>query len=365
MSHLSLFVPDLEGGGAEKMMVHLANEMSSLVDRVDLVVGRKRGPYLSLVSSEVNVVDIDVAISNPWIIVKLASYLRRTRPDAVLSAMTYPNVAVIAARRMTSVGVRVVISERVVMGVQASRAGSLRERIKPHAASAVYRQADSIVAISNGVAENLSAITGINISNIETIYNPVLSPELRGSFSVPEHPFYQERRVPVILTAGRLVSQKDHATLLSAFALLQESIESRLVILGQGPLREALLRQAQELGIEKRVSMPGYSESPYSYMAHSDLFVLSSAWEGFGNVLVEAMACGCPVISTDCPSGPSEILEEGRYGLLVQPGDAGEMARAMEETLRKPLASATLKSRAACFDSSKIARQYLRQLLPS
>lgn len=365
MMRLALFVPDLCGGGAEKMMVHLANEFSRSFESVDLVVAKKQGPYLTLVNDSVRLVDLGVSFTNPWVLVKLAAYMHREHPTAVLSAMTYPNIAIILARMLSAAKARIVISERVAMGVQASSSRTLKEKLKPLLAKYIYGRADQIVAISNGVADNLAETVGLKREDITTIYNPVVTPLLHRHYPIPDHPYFDDGGPPVILAAGRLVPQKDFKTLLRAFGLLLEITDARLIILGEGWLRKELLELAEHLGVKEHVSLPGYSENPYAYMTHAGLFVLSSVWEGFGNVLVEAMACGCPVVSTNCPSGPAEILEDGRFGLLVPPGNAPELASAMVSTLKKPLDRETLQARAGNFNADKIAVEYLGCMRPN
>jgi glycosyltransferase involved in cell wall biosynthesis len=207
-------------------------------------------------------------------------------------------------------------------------------------------------------------------AKVKVIYNPTVTPEIFRKATEPvQHPWFVDNRVPIILAAGRLHRQKDFPTLLRAFSLLRQNRPCRLVILGDGKKRrrKALRQLAKQLGIEKDVSLPGFVENPFAYMARANLFVLSSAWEGFGNVIVEALACGCPVVSTDCRSGPREILDNGRYGRLVPVGDPEALARAMLEALDdpdNPCDRETRIQRAMEFSVDKIVDEYLKVLLP-
>jgi len=233
--------------------------------------------------------------------------------------------------------------------------------------SRLYPQAHNIVAVSQGVAEDLSTLIQLSPDRVTVIYNPVITPNLLEQALAPlTHPWFEREQPPVILGAGRLSLQKDFPTLLRAFALVRQHRPARLVILGEGEERANLERLAIELGIQNDVSMPGFVDNPFAFMAKASVFVLSSAWEGFGNVLVEALACGCPVVATDCRSGPREILDNGRYGRLVPVGDHEALAKAILETLDNPDFPAdrqTRIQRAMEFSVDAAVDKYLKVLL--
>ncbi len=229
-----------------------------------------------------------------------------------------------------------------------------------------YQSADAIVAISDGVAEDLSARSGIPRAHMTTIYNPVVDAELLEQAQEPiDHPWFGEDQPPVVLGVGRLHPQKDFPTLIAAFKRLRETRPARLVILGKAdriPVRsrrDELEQLARRLDVADDVSMPGFTSNPFAFMSKADVFVLSSAYEGLGNVLIEAMACGCPVVSTDCPSGPREILEDGRYGPLVGVADAEGLAEAIGRVLDRPTDKEKLQSRAKMFTVERATRKYL------
>jgi glycosyltransferase involved in cell wall biosynthesis len=226
----------------------------------------------------------------------------------------------------------------------------------------LYPRADAIVCVSAGVAEDLRRYLTLPAGRITIIHNPIQI--LAEEPSARLHPWLGDRGQPVILGAGRLSRQKDFMTLLHAFALLSDLPAHRLMIIGEGPERAHLEREAVRLGIAERVTLPGFVTNPRACMAASSLFVLSSAWEGFGNVLVEAMAVGTPVVSTDCPSGPREILQDGALGPLVPVGDAPALARAIRQALLDPVPAERLRARADDFAPERVVVPYLAVLLP-
>lgn len=215
--------------------------------------------------------------------------------------------------------------------------GELKHRLVHRTAKYVYPYADEIVAVSDGVGEDLLKMTNASPEQITTIYNPSVTEDLLEKRTEPvDHPWFDEdEEIPVILGVGELSEQKDFETLIRAFDRVVDNQQARLVILGEGPRREKLETLIAELGLGDVVSMPGFVDNPYAYMAKTDVFVLSSRWEGCPNVLVEAMACGAPVVSTDCPSGPEEILKDGKHGLLLSVGDEEQMARCVINVLSR------------------------------
>ena len=330
---IAIFIRSFHGGGAEKVMLYLAKNFVELGLKVDLLLPRAEGQYLEQLPSEVKLVDLE----SQWIpasLPKLVSYLRKQRPTALLAALHYPAEIAILAKHIAKVNTRVIVSERNTLSVEAKNIKQLSVRMTPLAAKLFYPWADGIIAVSQGVAKDLAKVTSIPLENIQVIYNPAFSSELpiKSKESV-EHPWLQSGESPVILGVGRLYPQKDFSTLIRAFAKVRQISSARLMILGIGPQEQELKALIKELDLEKSVAMPGFVQNPYAYMAKAAVFVLSSAWEGFGNVLVEAMAVGTPVISTNCPSGPAEILANGKYGYLTPVGDDAAMAEAIFKVL--------------------------------
>ena len=304
----------------------------------------------------------------------LIRYLQREQPHVLLSAMTHVNLMALWARRLARVATRVVVSEHITQ-TQAMKEDPKRRRwhwrfLLP-VVQRTYLWADAIVAVSDGVADELSLITNIPRKCVTTIYNPIVTPELQHQAQIPlEHPWFTTGAPPVVLGAGRLRMQKDFPTLIRAFARARSVRKMRLMILGGGKderkdaqYKAQLLALADQLGVADDVALPGFVANPFAYLARASVFVLSSAWEGFGNVIVEALACGCPVVSTDCPSGPAEILENGKYGLLVPVGDDAALADAILAVLSTPSDRDRLRARSAIFSADYVAEQYLQVLL--
>jgi len=392
--HLALFVRSLgaAGGGAERNLLNLAGEWARRGHRVDLVLGRAEGHFADAVPEGVRTLAFGVrtplpvwraalrdprtaavlwpALANlhpPWVlgcVPSLAAYLRRERPRALLSALNYSNLAAIWARDLAGVPTRLVVSERNTLSVRAARERRRRLRVLPRLVRALYPRADAILAVSDGVADDLARLTGIPRERITTTGNPVVTEDLARRAAAPlEHPWLAPGAPPVVLGAGKLKPQKDFATLLRAFARLRTRRAARLVILGEGPERARLTALARDLGVADDVALPGFVAEPFPWLARAAVFALSSAWEGLPGVLVQALACGTPVVSTDCPSGPREILEDGRLGPLVPVGDADALAAALERTLEAPPAPEPLRTRARDFAVGPVAERYLAALL--
>ena len=262
------------------------------------------------------------------------------------------------------------MSERTAPTQNLARGDKWRKRaLLPGLMRRAYEQADAVVAVSDGVADDLARLT-VLVERIRTIHNPVVGPELEALSREPVgHPWLAPGEPPVVLSVARLTDQKDLPILVAAFARLRAQRPARLLILGDRPTPERtaarigeLQMLAYRLGVVADVELPGFVANPYAYMARARLFVLSSRYEGFANVLVEAMACGCPVVSTDCPSGPAEILDGGRYGPSVPVGDDVALAAAMERALAAPPDPTVLRGRAAAFTVERATDGYLDAL---
>lgn len=330
---LAVFLPSLAGGGAERVTLNFAGAAVQRGLPVDLVLSTVTGPYLSEVPSTINVVDLGasrVLTSLPG----LRQYLRRVRPDAMFTAMSHANIVAIWARKLAGVSTRLIVSEHDTLSVVTREAKIWRSRLSPQLIRRYYPSADGIIAVSSGVADDLAAFTGLPRTSIDVVYNPVITPEVvTAARAEMDHPWFAPGQPPVVMGIGRLTQKKDFVTLLEAFATARRSTPARLMILGEGPERADLGALVVALGLEADVAMPGFVDNPYAYLSRASLFVLSSRWEGLPTVLIEAMYCGTPVVSTDCPSGPDEILRGGRYGRLIEVGDAAAMAEAISAGL--------------------------------
>lgn len=360
--HVSVFLPALAGGGAERAMLHLAQGFVQRGVKTDLVVAEAEGAYLSTVPAQVRLIDLQAR--SPVVVSKtlaLRRYLQQEQPDVLLSALDIAGSATWAKRWAG-------VSTRVVMCVQTNLSQQFQDhqphtigRLRPQLVRWFYPLADEIVAASKGVADDLARLANLPVDRVQVIYNPVISPEIRARMQDSiDHPWFAPGAPPVVLGVGRLVSQKDFATLIQAFAQLRQQRSARLMILGEGNQRSQLEALVQQLGLGEEVALPGFVENPYAYMARSSVFALSSIFEGFGNVVAEALAAGTPVVSTDCESGPAEILADGEYGKLVPVRDPAALADAIAAMLNQPRRSEVLQQRAAAFSIDAITDQYLQ-----
>ena len=362
MDKVSLFLPSLHGGGAERVMVNLARGFVERGLAVDLVLAKAEGPYLAEVPKEARIVDLGarrVLYSLPG----LVRYLRRERPEAMLSALNHANIVAIWAKLLSRSAQKLVVSEHSFLSQATAHASLRRAKLMPFLINRFYLWADAVVAVSRGVAEDLVVRTGLPRERIKVIYNPVVTPELFAKAEEPlDHPWFAPGQPPVILGVGRLTLEKDFVSLIRAFSSVRKERSARLMILGEGEERPKLEVLVRELGLEGEVSLPGFVNNPYKYMKRAAVFVLSSRWEGLPNVLVEAMALGTPVVSTDCPSGPAEILEGGRWGRLVPVGDEKQLAAAITQVLDTPPNKQALQERAKAFSLDNIVPLYLEAL---
>lgn len=356
---IALFTRDLAGGGVGRVIVNLSKGFLGRGHDVDVVLARARGPYLEQLEPQVRVIDFAVSRTLRCI-PGLTRYLRHERPKTLIACTDGANVVALWAKRLARVPTPVLVSVHTNVSHHARRATKARGRLIPHFIRPFYPWADGVIAVSQGVADDLAATARLDRRRIRVIYNPVdIAGIVAQADRPPDHPWFGPGEPPVILSAGRLTAQKDYPTLLRAFASVRRRRPARLVILGEGTERAALETLAAELGCAADVALPGFVANPYPFMRAARMFVLSSAWEGFGNVLIEAMALGTPVIATDCPSGPAEILGGGRFGRLVPVGDAAALGEAIERELDETRTADLLRERAADFATDRIAAAYL------
>ncbi|NEP56468.1 MAG: glycosyltransferase [Symploca sp. SIO2G7] len=366
---VSLFVPNLDGGGAERVMMHLAEGFAKHGLKVDLVVAKAEGAYLSKIPKEVRL--IDLKSKSPVILFKtlaLKRYLQREQPTFLLSTLDILSSAT-WGKILAGVPTKVVMCVQTNLSQQfQDRHGKLMRKVKSYLVRLFYPWADKIVAASKGVAEDVAQMANIPLQDMRVIYNPVVTSNFFERVEEPiAHPWFAPGEPPVLLGVGRIVKQKDFLTLVRAFALVRKHRQVRLMILGDVDEREPLIKpqieaMLRELGIEDEVAMPGFVENPYAYMARAAVFVLSSIYEGFGNVVAEAVAAGTPVASTDCESGPAEILGYGKYGKLAPVGDFEALADAITQMLDHPTDSKILKERGQEFSVDRVVEQYLEVL---
>ena len=385
--YVAFYVKNFKGGGVQKMVTIIANAFADRGYRVDLLVRNPEGPVRAQISQKVNLIIIPPShpingrllalladpggfgvMWRPILFARKASaivshllglvrYLREQHPDVLYTATPFLNIESALACRHTGVNTRLIVSEHNDLSSGHPFGLGWYERHLPPLSRRLYQQAAAIVAVSRGVTENLARRTGLPRERIITIYNAVVTPDLEEKAREPlDHSWFAPNSPPVILSVGRLGKAKDFLTLIRALAEVKQSRPAHLIILGEAanPKRSAkrqaeLYRLAEELGVRDDVRLEGYVANPFPYMRHAAVFALSSLYEGFGNVLVEAMACGCPVVSTDCRSGPAEILDHGTYGPLVPVGDHRALAEAILQVIDSPPDAQQLRVRARVF----------------
>ena len=363
-SKIALFLPCLAGGGAERSILNLSGCLGDRGYDVDMIVARSGGEFLPLVPSTVKLVELH-AQSTFGSLPALTRYLRCVRPGVIMSALDHANIVAQLACRLSGTATRSIISVRNTFSAESELRPSPKRRIEVALASLLYPRADGILAVSQGVADDLERCLHIPADKITVTYNPVVSDRLFEQAHEPvDPPWFEAGAPPVILAAGRLSDQKDYPTLIRAFQTVQASVDARLLILGDGERREDLEALVTSLGLQDKVRMPGFTDNPFAYMARARLFVLSSRHEGLPGVLIQALACGCPVISTDCPSGPSEILKNGKYGALVPVGAPEALSSAILEELSHPLQPPSSESWSP-FTWESSTQRYLDVLCPS
>ena len=393
---IAVLLPSLEGGGAERSMLNLAKAFLAQGRAVDLVLCKAKGAYLGEIPEGANMIELPPAggMQTRWKAVvenirdfrallrpvllaskiapeiarieSLRRYMEQHRPDVILSALTYCNLVAIWAKQGSNLNVPVVVSERIALSTYCSSPSNFRKwrwRYLPELVRRTYPGADAVVSVSNQVADDLTTVVGLDKASVTTIYNPVVDNVLRTNAQESlEHTWFSSQAVPVILGVGRLTEQKDFSTLMRAFANVRATREARLVLLGEGRLRADLEDLAIKLDIQEDVDMPGFVENPFQYMARASVLVVSSEYEGLPGVLIQALACACPVLSTDCPGGSREILADGKYGPLVDVGDADGMAKAILAQLDSPTDKDVLLGRAEDFSVARAVDNYLALL---
>jgi glycosyltransferase involved in cell wall biosynthesis len=353
-TRVCIFPGHLRTTGAVRVMLNLAGALSERGVAVDLFLTHRQGELAHMIPGGVTV--IAGRGSNVRSLLHLVRYLRARRPHALLAAHHADNVVSVLACAIARVRTRVIVT---IHNDRSVRTGGLRLRLLTLAMRLAYRRAHAIVAVSHGVAEDASTVLRLPPGAIRVIYNPTITPRLLAAADEPvDHPWLASGKT-VILGVGRLTEQKDFATLIRAFALVRGETDARLLILGEGEDRPALERLARELGVSEFVALPGVVANAVAYMRRASLLALSSRWEGLPGVLIEALAVGTPVVSTDCPSGAREVLADGRYGALVPVGDHAALAAAILATLHSPLPRDELVARGRSFSAERAVSQYL------
>lgn len=363
---IAYFIPVYRGAAMARWALNITDNLDPQKYAVSFVGLTIEGSFKGQIPSYVRLVNLG-DIYAPGIFFKLIVYFRKERPDIFVSAFPHINTISIIAKIISKVKTKVVLTEHNHFFLLVSNASNIFRRffglyILPQVMRLFYPLADSVICVSNGVAKSILDVVNVK-DKIVVIYNPVVHDKIYqlANESI-DHPWFLDPKIPIVLAAGRLVRQKDYPTLLRAFALVTQKIPARLVVLGEGPELKKLQVFCRGLGIMDQVAFLGLQKNPFNYMKMASVFVLSSLHEGFGNVIVEAMACGTPVVATDCKSGPGEIIEDGKSGILIPVQDFGALAEAIikvlsNDSLRQSLSEGGLK-RSQYFLAGRQMKQY-------
>ncbi len=368
---VAFFLPSLEPGGTERNVVNLVNTIDKTKYAVSLVLGMAEGDFLKEVHSDISIINLNTYRSVASLF-KLVTYFNMHQPDIFVSAFPRVNVICIVAKIFSKTKTKIIITEHSVFSLLPIIARSFWRGVfarffMPGLCNWLYPKAEAIICVSKGIADDILKTVNRNLK-LTVIHNPVITSTIYQLAEVPiNHIWFSDPKIPVIVAVGRLVKCKDYPTLLGAFKLVLEKTPVRLMILGDGPEKEKLTHLAFQMGLSKDVAFLGFQENPFKYMKKASVFVLSSLQEGFGNVIIEAMACGAPVISTNCPTGPGEIIQHMENGILVPVGGQQQMAQAILAVLENPALAKKLslegKKRAEFFSVEKSVKEYEKVFL--
>jgi glycosyltransferase involved in cell wall biosynthesis len=361
---IAIVLPNLAGGGVERVRLLLAEQFLAQGYAVDLVLAQGRGELIDEVPSGCRLISLDAPrlLAVPW---RLSHYVRRERPDAMLAAMWPLSGLAGLALRLAGSDIPLIVSEHSDLRRMQSIKPLERPLLKLFGPW-FYARAGKVVAVSRGVKDSLVETARLAPGSIEVIHNPVRQsgPDKPDSADDALLEWWGEAGAVRLISVGSLKPAKDYPTLIRALGRIREDREARLIILGEGPERASLEALTRSERLAEAVRFPGFRAEPYPLLNQADLFVLSSRWEGLGNAITEALLCGCRVVATDCQSGPSELLADGRYGTLVPVADPKALAKAVIEALDRPHDPATGIAWASQFSPDATARAYLKLLLP-
>jgi glycosyltransferase involved in cell wall biosynthesis len=359
---ISIYISGKEfgAGGAEQVVLNLAQGFVERGIKPNLVLLQASGAFVSRICPDVHIVDLSIRSEQSHRSLRklfaLIRYLKREQPTIFFAVSDTENIAM-WAKRIAGVKTSVLNVLQVPVSMPLKWVSN---NFKRYLIQNSYRWVDGVVACSQGVADDLIHTTGVSLDKVHVIYNPIVIDHILAKAQEPiQHPWFTSDAPPVILGIGRLVKQKDFPTLIRAFFQVRQQKQAKLIILGEGEQRCELEALIEELGLKNDVDLPGFQCNPHTYMAKSSLFVLSSRYEGAPNVLLEALEIGIQVVSTDCNSGPADILECGKYGRLTPLNDPQSLADAILEALTHPIASNILQKCATSFSLPKIVDQYL------
>jgi glycosyltransferase involved in cell wall biosynthesis len=360
INHICLYLPSFGDGGVERMATNLAFGFSDLGIKVDFIVDQKNAPYIEILEGKVNFITPATGKGeHEW----LCEYLNKNKPQVLMTVKDPAGFASIKAIKATGVNTLMIPRTGTALKSRFKHRGVnlIKRWTRMRKLKRFYKQADGHIAVAEGTKKELQEIIQIPGDMIKVIKNPVITPALlQQQDDVIDHPWFSDNSSPLIIGMGGFRQQKDFATLIKAVAEVRKKMPCRLLLLGQGRQQERLKLLANELGFANDIDFPGFTQNPYPWLKRADLFVLSSLWEGSPNVITEALALGTPVVSTDCQSGPREILQNGRFGILVPVKDSDAMAKAIITTLDNPLSKEELQYAAADYRVEVSCNSYIK-----
>ena len=351
--------------GVDRVIANLLPEFGRSDFEFDLLTIGGHGPAIpTSLPDNIRVIRLPVR-TKKLVVIPLIAYLLRYRPATLLTANHQLNRAALCARALTRLPMRVVIRMGMSLTAQGQAMGDRRRTALHRSMRRWYPRADAVIAPSQGVGQDLINIAGVSPRRLHVIRNPIVNNELyRSAAQEPDHPWFRGEHPPIILGVGSLEPRKDFATLVRAFARVRQHQDCRLVILGEGGERKHLQRLVEEVGVQRDVDLPGFADQPYPYMQRAAVFALASRREGASAVIVEALACGTPVVSTDCPSGPGEVLGPMGSRALAPIGDDEALAEKLLQTLQSPPLKSELASLIQEHEVTYSARRYLAAIDP-
>ncbi len=360
------FLPTLECGGTERNTVNLLKSLSREQYALSLLLAERKGDFIKDIPADVLIESFETPRLR-HLFFKLVDYFKQEKADVFVSAFPRFNAVVLLAKWIAGGKTKVVVTEHLSFSLLSKNAKTPSHRfiarfLFPYFIRFFYPSANSIICVSRGIADEISLMMGHG-KNVRVIYNPVADDSIaQKAQENPGHPWFADTAIPVIVMVARLSKTKDQPTLFEALEIIRTKQPARLMIIGDGSERQKLENLVSQLGLSGSIALLGYQDNPYRYMKRASVFVLSSLQEGFGNVIVEAMACGAPVVATDCPSGPAEIIQEGQNGLLVPAQNAKALAAAIIKILNDPALARKFseegKKRAQFFSVKNSVEQY-------
>lgn len=355
---IAIFFATSGHSGVDRIAKNLIPALINRGYRVDLLKVGKHGPNLDYESNSFRIIDLKskhVYSSLPSVV----SYLNNEKPAVLYSDKDRVNRTALLARFLSNENPRLILGSGTTISIDLATRGFIERNLQRFSMGHLYKFADNVIVTSYGVATDMSDYTGLDINRITVVPCPVIhASTLSTPQPLPEHSWFHDD-VPIILGAGELAWRKDYVTLIKSFSIVRQNRNARLVILGKGKELDNLKQLTKELGIADDVYFAGFQNNPYSFMAHASVFTFASRWEGLGFVVIEALSVGTQVVSTRCPSGPEEILENGKYGHLVDVGDYREMAKSIQQALDKPLTKQFLQQAVKNYEIEASVTAYL------